>query len=265
METRQIWNAHILYDKYRYEANNELQEYLDNPNTKQLIASLKQKTYIVLGGDGSMLRAIEAYHESDIPFLWINFGTKGFLMNQRDCLDESPELIPFSYPLIDITVKIWDETFHQQAFNEAQIKTSGGHLINLDVVIDSHSHIQLRGDGVLIVTPAGSTWYNTSAWGPILPHSSQNFILTPLLTFDPKNLRPVIFENHQTVTITNEHDRKNGLSIYADSTPIIEKTLEAVEITIQKSTKKVTLLISKKQQHLWQARIYQEQWFNHIS
>lgn len=134
-------------------------------------------------------------------------------------------------------------------------------MVDLNLTINGYSHIRLRGDGLLIVTPAGSTGYNASAGGPILPHSSSHFIATPLLTFDPKHIKPIVYENRYEAKITNNTERQQAISLYADSTPVLEKYVGKVEITVRKYPQAVELLISESYRQFWDAKAFAEQGF----
>ena len=131
--------------------------------------------------------------------------------------------------------------------------------MDLGLTINNHSHIRLRGDGLLIVTPAGSTGYNASAGGPRLPHSSSHFIATPLLTFDPRHVKPIVYENEYEARIRNNNERQQAISVYADSVPVIEKYSGEVEIIVRKYLQSVELLISENYRSLWDAKVFAEQ------
>ena len=257
-------NATIICDTFAYEKRPEIRVFMESPEFRHIIQMVQEKFIMVLGGDGTMLRAVQSYYLKDIPFLGINFGSKGFLMNNRVYIGENDTFESISHPLLDIKVQVQDVSYEHVAFNEAQIKTSGGHLIDLNLVIGEHSRIRLRGDGLLIVTPAGSTGYNASAGGPILPHSSSHFVATPLLAFTPRHIKPVLYENQCDVHITNNTEREQAISLYADSTPVLEKYTGKVEITVKKSSHTIKLLISNDYRRIWDAKVLSEQGFEMV-
>jgi NAD+ kinase len=208
-----------------------------------------------------MLRAIRERHGDGLPFLGINFGTKGFLLNRAEDLQNGGEFSVIRYPLLDVTTETSEGKKSGIAFNEAQIKTAGGHMVTLDVSIGGHSEIRLRGDGLLVVTPAGSTGYNASAGGPILPHSSKLLLATPLLSFEPKRAAPAVFEENETVRVIHSAERGQTLSVFADSQGVLESYGKRVEITVQKRLEAVRLLIPKKTIQAWKRKIFEEQGF----
>jgi len=185
-------------------------------------------------------------------------------MNNRAYIGDHDAFDSIMHPLLDVKIQTRNANYEHVAFNEAQIKTSGGHLIDLNLIIGERSRIRLRGDGLLIVTPAGSTGYNASAGGPILPHSSSHFVATPLLTFTPRHIKPVIYENKCTVFITNNIEREQAISLYADSTPLLEKYTGKVEITVKKSPYSIRLLISHEYRRIWDAKVLSEQGFEMV-
>src|SRR5664280_2765329 len=107
-----------------------------------------------------MLRTVQSCYLEGLPFLGINFGSKGFLMNNHAYIGDYDTFDSIVHPLLDVKIQTQNANYEHVAFNEAQIKTSGGHLIDLNLIIGERSRIRLRGDGLLIVTPAGSTGYN---------------------------------------------------------------------------------------------------------
>lgn len=159
----QYENLEILSDGFLVAKKREIAEFAESETVKALAERLKERTLLVLGGDGTMLRAIRERHGDGLPFLGINFGTKGFLLNRTEDLKNGGEFSVIRYPLLNVTAKTAEGEKSGIAFNEVQIKTAGGHMVTLDVSIGGHSEIRLRGDGLLVVTPAGSTGYNASA------------------------------------------------------------------------------------------------------
>ncbi len=132
-------------------------------------------------------------------------------------------------------------------------------MVTLDVSIGGHSEITLKGDGLLVATPAGTTGYNASAGGPILPHASPLFVATPLVPFEPKRAAPVVFEDADSVVIRHAAERGQTLSVYADSTPVVTAWPERVDITVRKWKNAVTLLVPSHAVGHWKRRIFEEQ------
>lgn len=256
-----IWNSQIIVDDFSFKKNQEIRDFIKNTKfIESMLEKINSQIYIILWWDWTMLRAINSTAEDKIPYLWINFWTKWFLLNDKNYL-WGDSFISKKYPLLDINVKTEKAEFFDRAFNEAQIKAGWGTMIDLDLKIGENSGINLRWDWLLIVTPAWSTWYNLSASGPILPHDSNTFIATPLLVFEPKWVRPVVFPNNMDVKIIKNNERKPKMSVYADSKEIIADYEWEAEIIIKKSSQEVELLIAKSYEKSWNNKIYSEQWF----
>lgn len=258
-------NAVILADEFSLASKPEIMEFIKSKEALKIANITKEKFYMVLGWDGTMLRAIEQTYKDNLAYLGINFWSKWFLLNEKDfVLKENEVFKKMEYPLLYVEVNDGKNKFRQVAFNEAQVKTSGWHLIDINMQVGDNSKIRLKWDWVLVVTPAWSTGYNISAGWPVLPHTSPNFIATPLLSFEPRNMKSIIFENNKEVVITNNNERWYELSVYADSTPLVEKNNHDLEIRIRKSKTAVKLLIAGSYEQIWNGKIFSEQWFEMI-
>lgn len=273
MESRQYWNIKVVYDEIIYNRKEELRIFLDEKNPAwilRLIDCIKDRfeCIVVLGWDGTMLHSIQEFCHLDLPFLWINFWTKWFLLNDRNYISANSEFIKKEYPMLDCSVKIkWienDVVYKKSAFNDIQVKAASWRAVNIGIKIWWHSSVNIIWDWILVSTPAWSTWYNSSAHGPILPHSSPNFIATAILPFNPKNFTPVVYEDKDKVVVTNNAERWRPISVYADWISVIESVWDEMEITIKKSKQKVALLIDRSYEKIWDAKVFQEQWFSLI-
>lgn len=270
MESKNYSWINVLYDEIIYNKKELLREFLDEKNAsgvKQLVDSIKDKfeCIVVLGWDGTMLRCIQEYSHLGLPFLWINFWTKWFLLNDRQFINESSRFSKKVYPMLEWVVRVkWreEQSYSHKAFNDIQVKAASWRAVNIDVKIWNHSSANIIWDGILISTPAWSTWYNSSAHWPILPHSSPNFIATPILPFMPKHFSPVVYEDKDKVKITNNWERWRPISVYADGIPVVEGVGEEMEVIVRKSKQKVTLLIEKNYEKIWDAKIFMEQGFS---
>jgi NAD+ kinase len=260
-----MWNATILVDEFSYERKKDIRDFIASWEVQRIAEIIGENFYLVLWWDGTMLRAIQNTFKDDKPYLGINFWSKGFLLNERwFAKDNGNTFRMVRYPMLSVEVDTGNGKLVHTAFNEVQIKTAWGHMTDLNLMIWEHSKIRLKWDWLIIVTPAWSTWYNISAWWPVLPHTSPNFIATPLLTFEPRNTKPIVFEHNDVVTITNNNERWYEFSIYADSTPVIEKTNKDLVITVKKCKHSVKLLIAASYSDIWKAKVYWEQWFEFI-
>ena len=146
---------------------------------------------VALGGDGFMLRTLHAYRALPAPVYGMKLGRVGFLMNKHR-IDELEERISRAhaavlYPLDMRTVDINGDVHHALAFNEVSLLRQSNQAAHLEVKLNDIVKLQnLVCDGILVSTPAGSTAYNLSAHGPILPHRT----LVTMRVLDPGK-RPV--------------------------------------------------------------------------
>ncbi len=149
---------------------------------------------VALGGDGFMLQTLHATQELDVPVYGMNRGTVGFLMNEfheedlRARLDEAEEEVINPLTMTALTV---DGAMHEAlAINEVSLLRAGPQAAKLRITVDGRLRMnELVCDGALVATPAGSTAYNYSAHGPILPIGSDVLALTAMSAFRPRRWR----------------------------------------------------------------------------
>lgn len=177
---------------------------------------------VVIGGDGSMLEALRAHMTNGKPIYGVNCGTVGFLMNTRDIdglgekIDDAEEAIihPLSMEATTddgqtLTAKAINEiSMFRQTRQSAQIRI----MVNNKVRMDS-----LTCDGVLLATPAGSTAYNLSAHGPILPINAQMLALTPISAFRPRRWRGALLSHDAVVRFETIDPKFRPVSAVADN------------------------------------------------
>lgn len=145
---------------------------------------------IVIGGDGSLLHAMHKYMNLKIPFYGINAGSVGFLMNDFHIKNfitnlkeaKATKLYPLEMQVTDIN----NEVSKALAINEVSIFRKTNQLAKFDIEINGIKRMQLSADGALVSTPAGSSAYNLSAGGHIIPLSSKVLCLTPICPFRPR-------------------------------------------------------------------------------
>ena len=176
---------------------------------------------LALGGDGLMLHALHTHLDTGKPIYGMNCGTVGFLMNQF--LDE--DLVArveraedtVVYPLEMIAKTTDGQTYRKLAFNEVSVIRYGGQTANLRLSINGIERIdKLVCDGVLVATPMGSTAYNLSAHGPIIPLGSNVLALTPVSPFRPRRWRGALLPCDAVVEMTNLDPEKRPLGASAD-------------------------------------------------
>lgn len=215
---------------------------------------------VALGGDGFMLQVLHKYIDcEDKLFYGMNCGTVGFLLNEyRDeglleCINEAR--LAILHPLRMI-VKAKDGSTHEAlAINEVSMLRQSRQAASLKISIDQHVRMEnLSCDGVLVATPAGSTAYNLSVHGPILPMSCDILALTPISPFRPRRWRGALLSKRAKVTIEVLEPEKRPVSAVADSTEV--RDVVAVEV-FEDRTKNIKLMFDHG--HSLEERIIREQ------
>ena len=190
----------------------------DRSRKAQTIAKILDKNYInilkdnnttidlliVLGGDGFMLHSLRKYHQ--FPIYGINCGTLGFLMNNCDLtnleasIDNAKSTI--LYPLKMTACDIHDNLYSAIAFNEVSVLRKTHQAVHIRVIINDKICINpLVSDGILLSSPAGSSAYNFSAGGQILPIHSNVLSLTALNSFRPRRWKGALISNKDVVKL----------------------------------------------------------------
>ena len=214
---------------------------------------------VVLGGDGFMLQTLHKYMNMKLPFYGINCGTVGFLMNQH-ALDDLLARIARArsatlYPLHMYAKRETGKVTQALAFNEVSLFRQGRQASKIRVSIDHVVRLrELTCDGVLVSTPAGSTAYNFSAGGPIIPLGANVIALTPLVPFRPRRWRGALISHSSSINFTILEPKKRPVNAVADFTEI----QDVVEVVISEQRKSgVTLLFDPE--HNLEERIIKEQ------
>lgn len=179
----------------------------------------KADVIVALGGDGYMLRTLHKYLHLKKPVFGMNRGSVGFLMNEYredDLLERLERVSPFEiHPLrMEATAK-GGKVHEAIAFNEVSLFRETGQAAHIRVSVDDVVRLEeMVCDGLLISTPAGSTAYNMSAYGPILPLGAGVLALTAISAYRPRRWRGAILPHSATVNfeIINEEKRPVGVS-----------------------------------------------------
>ena len=188
---------------------------------------------VALGGDGLMLQTMHRHLNSRIPIYGMNRGSVGFLLNDysEDGLVERLEAAEMSiiHPLRMVATDL-DGAMHQAlAINEVSLFRQTYQAAKLRIIVDGRLRMgELICDGVLVSTPAGSTAYNLSAHGPILPINAPLLALTPICPFRPRRWRGALLPNVATVLIEVVEADKRPTSAVADHTEF--RNVVAVEV-----------------------------------
>jgi NAD+ kinase len=169
---------------------------------------------VALGGDGLMLQTLHAFMRSGKPIYGMHRGTVGFLMNDfaEDNLPErlNAAQITVIHPLLMRASDAAGRTYEYHAINEVSLFRQIYQLAKLRILIDGKERLaELSADGVLVATPAGSTAYNLSVQGPIIPIHAPLLALTPISPFRPRRWRGALLPDRARVTIeVLEHDKR---------------------------------------------------------
>ncbi|MDD3646497.1 MAG: NAD(+)/NADH kinase [Candidatus Gracilibacteria bacterium] len=261
MKQLELNGSFVCYDSFTHEKNEELRSFLQSKALKSIIDSIEEKIVIVLGGDGTMLRAIKENYTNNLPFLGLNFGHKGFLLNSKESITPGFNYVERKYPLLEVEVGVNGESRKEIAVNEIDIRAGAGRMIGLDISLSKRQRINIEGDGIIIATPAGSTGYNSSLGGPIIPHTQNAFVMTPKAPWKPKLQSSIIINDHETVGIKNT-GRKNPVEIYCDGREFLKVEENSdLDITVKKSSSMVRLIIAESYIDTWDSKVLQEQGF----
>lgn len=214
---------------------------------------------VALGGDGFMLQSQHRFMNSGIPVYGMNKGTVGFLMNEF-LVENLPARLESAiqsriHPLSMVAID-GDGYSHQAlAINEVSLFRQSHQAAKLKIVIDGKVRLeQLACDGVMVATPQGSTAYNLSAHGPILPLNAPLLALTPISAFRPRNWKGALLPNTAKVHIEVIAAHKRPVNAVADNTEI--KSVISVDINEDRSSHGILLF---DPEHTWDERILAEQ------
>jgi len=176
---------------------------------------------VALGGDGLMLQTLHAQLGNGRPIYGMNRGSVGFLMNDYS-EDDLPERIEAAehttiHPLRVRTEDVHGEHHEALAINEVSMLRETYQAAKLRIIIDGKTRMdELVCDGLLVATPAGSTAYNLSAHGPILPLGAHLLALTPISAFRPRRWRGALLRHNACVQIEVLEAAKRPVSAVAD-------------------------------------------------
>jgi len=195
---------------------------------------------VVLGGDGFMLETLKKLYKLKKPFYGLNTGNYGFLMNRLSIKNflknlKSSNVIKI-HPLIMNVKSKNNQKKSSIAINEVSILRQSKQAASISIQFNKKNNIKkLISDGVLISTPAGSTAYNLSAFGPILSLDSNKLAVTPISPFRPRRWGGVIISDKSIVTIKNLDNNKRPISVTADNFEV-----RNAKKVIIKANKKIT-------------------------
>lgn len=217
---------------------------------------------VVLGGDGFLLDALHTMldHGPVLPAYGLNLGTVGFLMNRYRGCGGLMERIARAKPVAVAPLRM--EAITQDgrreascAVNEVSLLRETRQTAKIEVLVNGKTRIpELAGDGILLATPIGSTAYNLSANGPILPLESRMLALTPISPFRPRRWRGAILPERSQVTFRVREPAKRPVMVVADQKEV--RDIAEVNIAIARDLE-MTLLFDPG--HALDERIVAEQ------
>ncbi|HEY5409748.1 MAG TPA: NAD kinase [Caulobacteraceae bacterium] len=209
----------------------------DRPEAQEALARLQARygqadladaeVIVALGGDGFMLETLHRTLRQVPPIYGMNCGSVGFLMNdfQEDGLAErigaaeKAIIHPLAMSAVDRAGKAWNAL----AINEVSLLRQTHQTAKLRILIDGKERIgELACDGVMVATPAGSTAYNLSAHGPIIPLGGRVLALTPISAFRPRRWRGALLRHTAKVRIEVLEPDKRPVSAVADNYEVRE-------------------------------------------
>ncbi len=229
-------NPHILFDNTKQ--SKKIKNYLDH-NIKNV--SLRRcNLIIVIGGDGFMLSSLKKYNKYKKPFYGINAGSYGFLMNKfssKNTIRNLSKAKQVSISPLEMSVKNkFNKTKKSIAINEVSILRQSRQTASLEISNGSQKIIKkLVSDGVLVSTPAGSTAYNMSVYGPILNLDSKKLSIRPISAFRPRRWKGRIVSDTSKIIIKNLNIYKRPISAVADNFEV--RNAKTISISTNKRVK----------------------------
>ena len=244
----------------------------DKPDAKKSLKKMKEiydnvppkkaDVIVALGGDGTMLQSLHNFLHLNTPIYGMNRGNIGFLMNQfseRNLEKRLSEAI--SYKLFPLKIKCFDRDdviTESLAFNDVSLIRSSSKIAKIKIQINSKTRIEeFLGDGCLISTPAGSSAYNLSLRGPVIPVGAKILALTPISPYRPRRWRGALLKNDAKITLHSIDSVLRPVRAEADFMQF--KNIKKLEIELEKKMH-VNLLFDPG--HDLEERIINEQFSN---
>jgi NAD+ kinase len=193
---------------------------------------------VALGGDGLMLQTLHKFMTSGKPIYGMHRGTVGFLMNEfvveglAERLSAAHKTI--IHPLVMQARDLEGRTHEHRAINEVSLFRQSAQAAHLRIMIDGQERLaELVADGVLVATPAGSTAYNLSVQGPIIPINAPLLALTAISPFRPRRWRGALLPDKAKVTIEVQDADKRPVAAVADHDEV--RSVASVDVRMDHS------------------------------
>jgi NAD+ kinase len=194
---------------------------------------------VALGGDGFMLATLQRFMNSGKPIYGMHRGTVGFLMNEFNEQGLTERLaaahVTVIHPLVMRARDAAGHVHRHRAINEVSLFRQTYQLARLRILVDGKERLpELSADGVLLSTPAGSTAYNLSVQGPIIPIGAPLLALTPISPFRPRRWRGALLPGRAKVTVEVLEATKRPVAAVADHDEV--RSVRSVEISMDHDT-----------------------------
>jgi len=188
---------------------------------------------VALGGDGLMLTTLQRFMNSGKPIYGMHRGTVGFLMNEYSDNGLAERLaaahVTVIHPLLMRARDAAGRVHRHHAINEVSLFRQGHQAARLRILVDGKVRLpELVADGALVSTPAGSTAYNLSVQGPIIPIDAPLLALTPISPFRPRRWRGALLPDRARVTIEVLEAEKRPVAAVADHDEV--RSVRAVDV-----------------------------------
>jgi NAD+ kinase len=193
---------------------------------------------VALGGDGLMLQTLHKFMNSGKPIYGMHRGTVGFLMNEYDERDLIERVAAAHdtviHPLVMRAHDGKGRAHERRAINEVSLFRQRAQAARLRILIDGEERLtEMVADGVLVATPAGSTAYNLSVQGPIIPINASLLALTPISPFRPRRWRGALLPDKAKVTIQVLEADKRPVAAVADHDEV--RSVHSVDVSMDHS------------------------------
>lgn len=235
-------------------------------NTKKKLIKLygnslpeKSDVIVALGGDGFLLKTIHDYQDINKPIYGMNFGSIGFLMNKYEEKNlikviKNAQKIKIK-PIYMVAKNKNNKIYKSLAFNEVALIRETYQAAKITIKINNIIRMKkLICDGVLVSTPAGSTAYNFSAHGPIIPLGTNALALTPINAFRPRRWKGALLPEETKIDIEVLNSNKRPVSVTADHHEF--RNIKSVKVIINKKNMQILLFNSNQS---FDERILKEQ------
>lgn len=218
----------------------------------------KSDVIVALGGDGFVLETLHRYMERDVPIFGMNKGTVGFLMNEfreEKLLERINDSEEVALRPLEMVAMRKGRRKRALAINEVSLLRETRQAAKIKISVDGVVRIpELICDGILLATPAGSTAYNLSAHGPIIPIGADIMALTPISAFRPRRWRGALLPQRALVRFDILEPEKRPVSAVADHTEV--RDVSWVEVREDRS-RRMRMLFDPE--HNLEERILNEQ------